>query len=135
MVIRRSSNGLTVMIVSLTVLSSGALWGSTRTATAVGPDDIDGSAGGRTVTSITSREPPKSVTLGRVTVVQAAENPAGVIVYVSVRSPTFSTTTDSEAEVPGRTVVSSCTNHAWTAIEPRRYRRGPVAGRYPSMPG
>ena len=41
---------------------------------------VDGIAGGRTVTSITSREPPNSVTLGRVTVVHAADSPAGVIV-------------------------------------------------------
>ena len=78
--IRRSSNGLTVMIVSVTVLSSGSPCGITRTDTAVGPDDVDGIAGGRTVTSITSREPPNSVTLGRVTVVHAADRPAGMIV-------------------------------------------------------
>jgi hypothetical protein len=79
-VIRRSSKALTATIVSVTVLSSGLLWGMTRTATAVGPELVDGIAGGRTVTSITSRDPPKSVTLGRVTVVQAADSPAGMIV-------------------------------------------------------
>ena len=61
---------------------------------------------------ITSREPPNSVTFGRVTVVHAADNPAGVTVKLSVRSPTFSTTSERDADVPGRTLISSCRNHA-----------------------
>ncbi len=71
-------------IVSATTASSGALWGMMRTATAVGPADVVWIAGGRTTTSITSRDPPKSVMFGLVTVVQAADRPAGMTVYDSV---------------------------------------------------
>jgi hypothetical protein len=79
-VIRRSSKAPTLTIVSAMAASSGSLWGSTRTATAVGPDDVEWIAGGRRTTSITSREPPNKVTLGRVTVVHPAVRPAGMIV-------------------------------------------------------
>ena len=52
----------------------------TRTANAVGPAVVEWIAGGRTTTSTTSRDPPKSVMLGRVTVVQPAVRPAGMMV-------------------------------------------------------
>ncbi len=95
------------MIVSETMVSSGSPWAITRTDTDVGPDVVVGIAGGRTVTSITSRDPPNRVTFGRVTVVHAADRPAGMMVKLSVRSPTFSMTTDSDADEPGTTVMSS----------------------------
>ena len=69
-------------------------------------------AGGRITISTTSWDPPNSVTFGRVTVVHAADSPAGMIVYASVRSPTFSIDNDSDVVEPGRTVVSSCANQA-----------------------
>ena len=80
-VIRRSSNALTPMIVSATMVSSGSLCGITRTASDVGRprSSMGWPVGGRS-TSITSREPPNRVTLGRVTVVHAADRPAGMIV-------------------------------------------------------
>ena len=71
-------------------------------------------AGGRTTTSITSREPPNSVMFGLVTVVQAAVRPAGITVYDSVWSPTFSTASDSEVDSPGCTEISSWANHTCT---------------------
>ena len=94
-------------IVSATTASSGAPWGITRTATAVGPALVVLIAGGRMTTSITSREPPKSVMFGLVTVVQAADSPAGITVYDSVWSPTFSTARDNDVESPGCTEISS----------------------------
>jgi hypothetical protein len=77
-VTRRSSNGSTPTIVSATTASSGVLCGTIRIATDVGPAEVEWIAGGRTTTSMTSRDPPNSVTFGLVTVVHAAVNPAGV---------------------------------------------------------
>jgi hypothetical protein len=68
------------MIVSATTASSGEPCGMIRTANDVGPAVVLWIAGGRTTTSITSRDPPKRVTFGRVTVVQLAVSPAGMIV-------------------------------------------------------
>ena len=60
--------------------SSGSAWENTRTAMVVGPAVVEWIAGGRTITSTTSWEPPNNVTLGRVMVVHGAVRPAGMIV-------------------------------------------------------
>ena len=100
-VIRRSSNDCTSSNVSATIASSGCCCGITLTAAGVGPAVVVWIAGGRITISTTSREPPNSVTFGRVTVVHAAVIPAGMIVYASVCSPRFSIDSESDVVEPG----------------------------------
>src|SRR4249919_2418673 len=113
---RRVYVGPTCRVVSEEPTSSGSLWGTMRTVSAVGPAVVEGSRGGCTSTSTTSCEPPNRVTdPGRI-VVHPAARPTGANENDSVVSPRLTIVSWKTAEVPGTTSMSLRENHAWAAI-------------------